>query len=407
MINRMFGNAVALWAIQAVNYIVPFIVLVHLTNVLGLEVYGVLAFSQGVVLLSLVLIDFGYGLSATNKISKYGRNKKYVSSLIGGVWGVQLCLYCLCAIAILIYAMTTVKYESYRDVFVFSLLPIAAQGFSPVWFFHGIEKMKYLAITTIASKVVFIFLILFFVKSSVDYYLVPFINGVGQLVTLIGSIFLVYKLGYEIKFPSVKLLSYCFRFTRHFFVSRLAVASYMNGAVVVLGLFANPVVVAVYSMAEQLYKVMQSALAPVASAAYPYMEKEKDVVLMLKLMFAVVAFAFLGAVAGYFLAPSLVIFVFDETWSASIPVLNVFLVAIVVHSAAMMTGYPLAAIVGRFDVANSSVVTGAIVYFSLLGLVFLFDVVEPTSLAIIMLVSEFFVFIHRSSILFPVVFKFR
>ena len=122
---------------------------------------------------------------------------------------------------------------------------------------------------------------------------------------------------------------------------------------------------------------------------------------MYRLISGVIFLALFGALAGYYFAPVLVAIVFDKAWLASIPVLNVFLVAIVIHAAAIMTGYPLAAVVGRLDVANSSVLTGALVYFVLLGLAFYLKLITPVNLAVIMLLSELSVVFHRSVVLFP------
>lgn len=404
MKRRLLSNAAYLVVVQIANYIAPLIILIHLTKTLGLSIYGVLAFAQGIIAISAVLLDFGYSLSATNKISKNRKNRQYVGSIIGGVFLVKVFLYIMCCLLILSYALLTEKYNEHRQIFLLSLIPIAMQGFAPIWFFHGIEKMKYFAMTTIMAKIIFALGAINLVKSQSDYYLVPLINGAGQAAALIASIYFIYKLGYKIRFPSIRFFFYCFKFTGNFFASRIAVASYMNGAIIILGLIAQPATVAIYSMAEQLYKVMQSALGPAAAASYPYMAKEKDVSLMFKLILGVISLAFIGALVGYYLAPLLVGLVFDKSWLASIPVLNVFLFAIVIHAAAVMTGYPLAAVVGKLEVANSSVMTGAVVYFVLLGLVFYLNMIAPVYLAAIMLISEFSVLLHRSIVLLPLAF---
>jgi PST family polysaccharide transporter len=194
-------------------------------------------------------------------------------------------------------------------------------------------------------------------------------------------------------------------FTKKYFLSRIAVASYANGAVVVLGLVAQPLVVATYAMAEQLYRAMQSALAPIATAAYPYMSKERDRSLMLKIILGTVGLTVFGAAIGYFTAPTLIVAVFGGDWVESLPVFNVFLVAIIVHSAAVMMGYPLAAAVNRANVANSSVITGAVVYFAIFAYVLNFGTVTPISMAGIMVMSEFCVFLHRFVVLMPLAIK--
>ena len=88
-------------------------------------------------------------------------------------------------------------------------------------------------------------------------------------------------------------------------------------------------------------------------------------------------------------------------WLAAIPVLHVFLVAIIVNAAAVMMGYPLAAAVGRIRVANDSVVGGAIIYALLLSLLLVLNVLTPINLAIIMILSEAYVLLHRIVLLLP------
>lgn len=401
MRRRLLANTAALTVVQAVDYIVPFIVLVHLTKTLGLEVYGVLAFAQGIITISGVLLDFGYGLSGTNKISKNSIRKKYISKLIGGIYAVKFCLFLFCAALICAYSMSTDKYNDYKIIFLLSLIPIFMQGFLPSWFFHGTQKMHLFAFSSILAKIIFVSSVILFVNNASDYFMIPVLNGVGHFFALAASIYFIYKMGYSIKIPSPRIFAYSYKFTKQFFASRVAVASYMNGAIILLGLIAQPAVVAVYSMAEQLYKAMQSALGPVAVALYPYMTNDKDFNLMLKLILGVVGLTVIGAFLGFYIAPTLVEMVFDQTWLPSISVLNIFLVAIVVHAATVMTGYPLAALVNRLDVANVSVMTGAVVYFVVLVLIFHLDLVTPSYLAMVMLISELSVFFHRFLVLVP------
>ncbi len=370
-----------------------------------MEIYGILAFAQGIIAVSLVFLDFGYSLSATNKISKNRSNKSYVGKLLGGIMAIQSIIFLMCALVILLYAFMTEKYLEHRFLLSLTIIPIFMQGLLPLWFFQGIEKMKYFAVATIIAKVLFATSIVLIIKEPADCIFVPLLNGISQMIALISATIFIYKLGYKIKLPSLKISMYCLKMSQHFFASRLAVASYMNGAILVLGIVAQPIVVAIYSMAEQLYKVMQSAFGPVAAATYPYMSKEKDPSLMFKLIIGVVILAITGACVGYFVAPALVAFVFDESWLASIPVFNFFLLAIVVHSGAIMTGYPLAALVGRLDVANASVITGAGIYFILLAIAFFSNSVTPIVLALIMIASEFAVLLHRSLLLIPIAIK--
>lgn len=392
----------ALGAVQIVGYLAPFAVLIHLTKTLGLDVYGVVAYSQGIAGLMSVVLDLGFGLSATNKVSKLRSHREYVSQLLGAVMLIKLALIVLVMFSILLYALTTVKYQEYRLLFLLSVVPTALFGLIPIWLFQGVERMKYIAAFVVMEKVIYVFLIYMFVRDTGDYLWVPITAGFTQFVALVISLVLVYRLGFWIQTPSKKFIAYCFKFTRHFFLSRLAVASYMSGATVILGLTSQPAAVATYSMAEQLYKAMQSAVGPVAMATYPYMSKEKNVFLMFKITAITVLTVLCCAVLGFFVSPFLIETIFDRSWLQSIPVLNIFFIAIVVHTAAVMMGYPLAASVGKVGIANDSVITGSIIYLVLLIAFYLLGWISPEILALLMVIGELCVLFHRAYVLLPI-----
>ncbi len=401
MSKQISRNAFALAIVQIANYVSPLIVLMHLTKTLGQEIYGVLAFSQGLIATGAILVDFGYGMSATNKASKNRHNKNYLCKLLNGTLLVKLILFALFSLGIVIYAYTNSKYSEYSLIFVVSLFPLVVQMINPLWIFHGLEKIKHYAIILILTKIIFAALCVQYVNNRWDYYLVHIFNGLSQLIALLGSIIYLYKNGYKIKIPKLGVVAYCYKFSKQFFLSRVAVATYMNGGVIVLGLSANPTIVATYSMAEQLYKVMQTALAPIAAAAYPYMANKKDLGLMIKLILIVTGVAALGAAVGYIVSPTLLIMIFDESWLNTLPILNVFLIAIVIHAATVMMGYPLAALLDRLEVANYSVMAGAVTYMTILGISYFFEIVTPINMAYIMIISESIVLIYRCGGMMP------
>lgn len=401
MKHRIFGNTLALFFVQIANYIVPLFVIFYLTSRIGVHHYGVLAFSQGILAVGAVILDFGFGLSVTEKISRHRGKVGYINRLIGGVWVIQFFLFIVVAVVISAYAFFTIKYKPYSTVFLFSLLPLLTQCLVPMWFFQGIERMKGVAGVSIAAKFVFAGLVSVFVRESSDYYWVPLLNGVSQFLVLLVCVVMIYRLGYRVRMPSCSVLSYCLKFTSGFFASRVAVASYMSSATIVLGLVGTPAAVAMYAIAEQLYKAMQSAFSPISQSIYPYMVKEKDIGLMFRVIAGSVLLAICGALLGYFLSPYLLRIFFAPSWSSSIPVLNVFFVAIVVNTAAVMTGYPLAATVNKIKVANLSVMVGAFFYIAILYFSYLFDCISPVSLAMIMIVGELYVLLHRVIVLMP------
>jgi hypothetical protein len=71
------------------------------------------------------------------------------------------------------------------------------------------------------------------------------------------------------------------------------------------------------------------------------------------------------------------------------------------HVPAMISSYPLAAALGRRDVANSSAVFGAILYVVLAGALLIWKAATPIALAWLMVISDAYVLLHCSVLLWP------
>lgn len=378
-----------------VNHIAPLIVLVHLTRTLGVELYGIVAFSTGITLFGLVLIDFGYALSATNKIALNRKNKKYVAGLVGAIIKIKILIFLVGFVVLAVFAFNSSKYADHKSIILLSAFPILTQGLLPIWFFQGIEKLKHVAIYSIASKFTFMMLVIVLVTNKKTYWLVPMLNGISQFIALILALIFLYRLGYEVDFKNKKMMRYALRINKGFFLSRISVAAYIQAGPVLLGLVSSPMTVGIYTVAEQLYKAMQTAISPVAQAVYPYMAKEKNIMLYKKISLTLIGGIFLCSGIGAIIAPYILTWLFGSEWSSSIEVLNVFLIAIIIHACSVLAGYPICAAVNRLQVANQSVVMGALVYFALFTLLWALDLLSPVNMAILMMATEFYVFSHR------------
>ena len=399
--HRVTRNASALVVVQLSNYITPFLVLVYLTRTLGVETYGVVAFSISMTQMAFVVLDLGFTLSATQKISVWRDKKRVVARFIGAVFYVKSVAFLLVASVLITYAMTTEKYEDYYVLFLLSLLPLLGTCFQPVWFFSAIERMKYLTIFLVLAKVLSLVLVLTLVSDEADYFWVPVADGIAQLTAATIALVLLHRVGYHIAAPRWRDVKYALRMTPGFFVSRLSATVYLSSGVFLLGLFSTPAAVALYALAEQIYRGIQSVFAPIVQAIYPYMAKEKDLVLLGKVTLGILGVAVAGAVVGYLVTPYVIPWLFGTAFDGAIPVVNVFLLAITIHVLTVMSGYPLAAALGRLDVANRSVVYGSVIY--ILGAVGLLaaDRASPIAYAWLMIGAESYVLVHRALALWP------
>lgn len=177
----------------------------------------------------------------------------------------------------------------------------------PVWFFQGVEQMRYITIINIVSKILFTIAIFVLVKQSSDYLLVPLLTSLGAIVAGIYSLFLVYT-RFDIKFKIQKihiLISYLKGGSNLFYTSVLGNLLTSSGTVI-LSFVSTNTVVGYYSAAERLFRAVVGLFAPITQALYPiscrkvmYEETARSYIRKIALIIGGVAF-FIGTTVAIF-----------------------------------------------------------------------------------------------------------
>jgi PST family polysaccharide transporter len=399
--HRVARNAIALAAIQLVNYAATFLVLFRLTHILSVDTYGVVAFSVGIVQVLSIVLDLGFTMSATQKLAVHRDRKRFVARLAGAVLTVKIAAFLIGAAIICGYAGLTVKYAGYSTLLLLTPLPLLGHALQPVWLFLGIERMRFVTAFIVVAKLLFVALVWLLVSRDSDYRWIPVADGIAQLSAAVAGLWFIGRVGYRISLPRLREVRYALRMTSGFFVSRLSATAYSYSGVVILGLVADASAVAVYSLAEQLYRAMHALFSPVVQSLYPYMARERDFALLFRVALACAGIALGGAIAGHYLAPHLLPAIFGAKWTGALPIIDIFLCVITVHVLAMMCSYPLASALKRAEVANSAVNYGAILYLVGALVLAILGRASPEGLAWLMVVSESYVLLHCGLLLLP------
>ena len=393
--HSVVANTFHLTVMRAVTFAAPLLALWHLLDVLSLTDYGVVAFGVSLIQLAALLTDAGLTLAAIQKASLFRDKRRILGRLIGGVTGVKLMTSAAYSLAIVTYAVFTTKYYAYRPLLFLLPLSVVLIALQPSWLFLGIERARIFTRITIIGKSVYLVALFTLVRGPADYMLVIIADAAGNLVIVVLSHLYVAKLGIPLSVPSKRHVSYAFRSGLGFFAARLAAASYQNTTVIVLGFFTPPAVVAVYSVAEQFYKALGQVFAPIALAMYPYLTRQKDRVLLLRVMTGVLVLLLLLVAVEPFVAPKLL-----ELLNASKPeeiqsVLIVLMFALVFQVTSMQAGYPLFTLLGRIDLANKTILFGAATYLVLVSGLAFAGRIGPNSIAWTLVATELSVLAAR------------
>ncbi|MCB0464019.1 MAG: oligosaccharide flippase family protein, partial [Flavobacteriaceae bacterium] len=142
--NRaLISNYISLIVLQGANYILPLIILPFLVRVLGTDKFGLVMFAQSLCIFLTVLVDFGFNLSGTREISLAREDKSKMSEIFLAIMFIKTVLIILAFLLLFIVVMVFDRFTKDYEVYLLSFGLVIGQAIFPVWFFQGIEKMKF------------------------------------------------------------------------------------------------------------------------------------------------------------------------------------------------------------------------------------------------------------------------
>lgn len=272
--KRLLSNFFSLSVLQGANYVLPLLTLPYLTRILGVEYFGLLAFSSATIAYFQIITDYGFNLTATKEISIYRDNKNKIIEIFSAVMTIKVILMFLSLILMSILVFSFRKFSQNWEIYFFSFGLIIGQVLFPVWFFQGRERMKYITYLNILAKSMFTIAVFIFVKKSNDYYIVPILTSLGYIVVGVFSLVLIKKKFHiNFEFQSIDKIKYYLKEGWHIFISGIFTSFYTVSVTFILGIFSNNQVVGYYSLAYKIVAVVSNIFAPVNGAIFPFISK--------------------------------------------------------------------------------------------------------------------------------------
>jgi PST family polysaccharide transporter len=327
--KQLLSNFFSLSVLQGANYILPLITVPYLVRVLGAEYYGLLAFASTTVAYFQILTDYGFNLTATREISIHREDKAKVTEIFSSVMIIKFTLMLLSFLLLTILVFTFEKFRKDALVYFLSFGAVVGQVLFPVWFFQGMERMKYITYINIGSRLLFTVAIFIFVQEKSDFYMVPILSSLG---TIIGGAYALYfiRTNFNLKFAfqRIEILIYHLKEAHHIFISNIAISFYTISTTFILGIFTNNIIVGYYAAADKIIQALKGLFVPISQTLYPYISKKitispEDGKLFIRktIKYTIIFFGILS-INLFIFANSIVLVVFGLEYEKSIIILR-------------------------------------------------------------------------------------
>ncbi len=322
-------NAAALYAVQVVLTVLPLITLPWLARVLGPAELGVVVFVQSFSFLLGMLIEFGFGLSATRRIAGERDDPRAMGETVAGVLGAKLALMGIAAAVSLVALLSVPAFREDPRLLAFGLAMALVQGLLPLWFFTGLEQLRLTAAIDVTVRLLTAVAIIVLVREEGQGLRVLWIWTIGPAISVIALNVLMYRRVPWVK-PSANLRQVAFKEGWALFIATAAVSLYTSGTVFMLGLVVSSAQLALFSAAERVVRAAIRATGPIAGAAYPRISHmlaegrgDRAQRLSTLVLLAVTALASVVCVLMLLLAPTLVDLLFGAEFADSVEILRI------------------------------------------------------------------------------------
>ena len=389
-------NFLGLFSIQVLNYLIPLATTPYLTRVLGKEYYASNEYIVSLVGYFVVLIDFGFNISATKRISEKRNSQESLSRIASGILALKVLLM-LVSVVVLLFLVDAVPAIGRLKLLVyFSIGSLAGAALFPLWYFLGLEKMKKVAVINIVCRALSAVAIFFIVKNETDFIYISLLNSVAGLASAFAAIYLMKKDGIDFILPRVKYIVALFKESSHFFLSRAAITLYVNTTVILLGTYVGFGELGLFNIAFKIMILSRTPFDILNSVVYPNMASTKNMDLLKKILLLAAVSSTLIYLVLFFGADLILWIIAGKEFVPADDVLRILCLILPLSAVHSLLGGSVLVVHNKSKYFTRSNILSAGLYFIAVAILFLTDNVSLISMAWILVLVDVFVFIYRA-----------
>lgn len=371
--RTLVANFGYLSLLQIAGYIFPLITMPYLARVIGVDGFGKIAFASAVVVWFQTVADWGFNYTATRDVAKNRDDKEKVSEIFSNVLWAR-CLLMIVSFLLLLIAIffLPIFRENYAIILVTFLL-VPGHIMFPDWFFQAMERMKYITILNLLSKLLFTIAVFIFIKNKSDYILQPLFSTLGFIVSGIISMYVIlYKWQIKIKRPVLTSILSTINGSTDVFINNIMPNLYNSFSVMLLGFFGGPVSNGLLDAGSKFVNISQQFMSVISRTFFPFLSRRIDkhnLFSKLNILIAVIISALL-----FIFAPIIIKMFFTEEFYNAIPVLRIMSVSIIFLSLSSVYGTNYMIIQGyEKQLRNITLISSLIGFAISFPLIYFFD----------------------------------
>lgn len=249
------------------NYLFPLITYPYVSRVLGVNKIGVCNFVDSVVNYFILFSTLGIVSYGIREIARCGSNKEHRDEVFTNLFLTNILLVVPALVILYLCTQYVPQLQPYTDFWCIGALKIVFNVFLIEWFFQGIERFKYITISSVIIRFFYVIAVLVLVKEEEDvltyYFLTTLIIVINAIVNWSYS-----KKFTHLNFKHLSLLRYLGPILI-FGYYRILTSMYTTFNVTFLGFSAGNDEVGYFSTATKLYGMLLGVFSAFTTVMIP------------------------------------------------------------------------------------------------------------------------------------------
>lgn len=268
--KKAVKNGIWMYLLQIFNTVVPLLTLPYITRILGATQYGIFSIAINLVGYYQVVVEYGFGMSATRKVAlaekkNYILNKTFTSVLIARCFLLAICFFIT-----VVYILLNNSEIIQCICLLILMITLLGNCIQLNWLFQGMQQMQYISIISMVARIISVILIFLLVKRPDDLFLYCLLYSVSPLISGILGLYFARK-AFGLKVTVVTKDDVWNELKAGWYVFTTQLSSKVFGAIGItfLGMFASSKEVGIYSAIQKIPNIIILAWTPITQVMYP------------------------------------------------------------------------------------------------------------------------------------------
>lgn len=275
--KALASNFGYLMVMQIAGYIFPLMTIPYLARVIGVEGFGKIAFAAAIVVWFQTITDWGFNYTATRDVARHRDNLKKVSEIFSNVFWAKSLLASICFIILFILTEFIPYLKESQTLLFITFMLVPARILFADWFFQAIEKMKFITIFDLISKLIFTLFIFIFVKEKSDFILQPLFLSLGSiLVGLVSLYLIVVKWKVKISSPKYREIIITIKNSKDVFINNIVPNFYNSFSSVLLGFWGGSIANGLLDAGSKFANIAQQFINILSRVFFPFLSRKSN-----------------------------------------------------------------------------------------------------------------------------------